>query len=118
VGGIRFDDNFVAASRRTVAWRRIAEARRCITFTASVEIDAVDGAHSTASMCQRGGCEEPSMGDAWHRSCEERRRLEEIPGIGPIVATALVAEVGDWKAFSSGRNLAAWIGLVPKQHAD
>ena len=54
---------------------------------------------------------------AWHRSCEESRRLEEIPGIGPIVATALIAEVGDWKAFSSGRNLAAWIGLVPKQHS-
>jgi transposase len=54
---------------------------------------------------------------AWHRSCEESRRLEEVPGIGPIVATALVAEVGDWKAFSSGRNLAAWIGLVPKQHS-
>ena len=53
---------------------------------------------------------------AWHRSCEASRRLEEIPGIGPIVATALVAEVGDWKAFSSGRSLAAWIGLVPKQH--
>jgi len=33
-----------------------------------------------------------------------------------VVATALVAEVGDWKAFSSGRSLAAWIGLVPKQH--
>jgi transposase len=54
---------------------------------------------------------------AWHRSCEDSRRLEEIPGIGPIIATALVAEVGDWKAFSSGRNLAAWIGLVPKQHS-
>ena len=36
---------------------------------------------------------------AWHRSCEESRRLEEIPGVGPIVATALVAEVGDWTAF-------------------
>jgi transposase len=54
---------------------------------------------------------------AWHRSCEQSRRLEEIPGIGPIVATALVAEIGDWKAFRSGRNLAAWIGLVPKQHS-
>ena len=54
---------------------------------------------------------------AWHRSCEESRRLEEVPGIGPIGATALVAEVGDWKAFSSGRSLAAWIGLVPKQHS-
>ena len=54
---------------------------------------------------------------AWHGSCEASRRLEQIPGIGPIVATALVAEIGDWKAFRSGRNLAAWIGLVPKQHS-
>jgi transposase len=54
---------------------------------------------------------------AWHRSCEESRRLEGIPGVGPIVATALVAEVGAWTAFSSGRNLAAWIGLVPRQHS-
>ena len=54
---------------------------------------------------------------AWHRSCEDSRRLEEIPGVGPIVATALVAEIGDWKQFHSGRNLAAWIGLVPKQHS-
>src|SRR6266700_5478291 len=54
---------------------------------------------------------------AWHRSCEESRRLEEIPGIGPIVATALIAEIGDWGAFRSGRSLAAWIGLVPKQHS-
>jgi Transposase IS116/IS110/IS902 family len=43
--------------------------------------------------------------------------LEEIPGVGPIVATALMAEVGDWKTFSSGRGLAAWIGLVPRQHS-
>jgi transposase len=54
---------------------------------------------------------------AWHRASEESRRLEEIPGVGPIVATALAVEVGDWKAFSSGRSLAAWIGLVPKQHS-
>ena len=51
-----------------------------------------------------------------HRACEASRRLAEIPGIGPIGATALVAEIGDWKTFSSGRNLAAWIGLVRKQH--
>ena len=54
---------------------------------------------------------------AWHRSCEASRQLEEIPGIGPIVATALVAEIGDWKAFDSGRSLAAWIGLVPRQNS-
>jgi len=65
------------------------------------------------------GAEIASIGKsilAWHRSCEASRRLEEIPGIGPLVATALVAEIGDWKAFRSGRGLAAWIGLVPKQH--
>ena len=53
---------------------------------------------------------------ALHRACEASRRLAEIPGIGPVGATALVAEIGDWNAFSSGRSLAAWIGLVPKQH--
>jgi len=53
---------------------------------------------------------------ALHRGCEASRRLAEIPGIGPIAATALVAEIGDWKTFSSGRSLAAWIGLVPKQY--
>jgi len=53
---------------------------------------------------------------ALHRGCEASRRLAEIPGIGPIGATALVAEIGDWKTFSSGRSVAAWIGLVPKQN--
>ncbi len=43
------------------------------------------------------------------------RRLEEIPGIGPIIATALVATISDPSAFKSGREMAAWIGLVPKQ---
>ena len=43
---------------------------------------------------------------ALHRACEASRRLAEIPGIGPVVATALVAEIGDWNSFSSGRSLA------------
>ena len=38
-----------------------------------------------------------------------------MPGIGPVIATALVAAVGDAKAFASGRHLAAWLGLVPRQ---
>src|SRR5947209_10305832 len=54
---------------------------------------------------------------AWHRSSEESRRLEEMRGIGPIVDTALVAEVGDWKVFSSGRSLVGWISVVRSQHA-
>src|SRR6266567_2508915 len=54
---------------------------------------------------------------AWHRSSEASKRLDEIPGVGPALATALVASVADAKAFRSGRNFSAWIGLVPKQHS-
>ena len=54
---------------------------------------------------------------AWHRSDETSRRLRYIPGVGPMLATALVASVADPKAFRSGRNFSAWIGLVPKQHS-
>jgi transposase len=50
-----------------------------------------------------------------HRSNETSKRLESIPGIGVIGATAIVATVPDPKAFRSGRDLAAWIGLVPRQ---
>src|SRR6266702_8101440 len=51
---------------------------------------------------------------AWHRSNETSKRLDEIPGVGPALATALVASVGDARAFRSGREFSAWIGLVPK----
>jgi transposase len=54
---------------------------------------------------------------AWHRSNETSRRLDELPGVGPALATALVASVPDPKAFRSARNFSAWIGLVPKQHS-
>ena len=54
---------------------------------------------------------------AWHRSSELSRRLEEIPGVGPIVATALVGTITDPHAFASGRHMAAWIGLVPQQNS-
>jgi len=54
---------------------------------------------------------------AWHRSNEASKRLDQIPGVGPALATALVATVADPKAFRSGRDFSAWIGLVPKQHS-
>ena len=54
---------------------------------------------------------------AWHRSNEASRRLDRIPGIGPLIATALIASVPNPQAFKSGRDLAAWIGLVPKQNS-
>jgi transposase len=54
---------------------------------------------------------------AWHRSSEVSRRLDDIPGVGPALATALVASVADPQAFRSGRDFSAWIGLVPKQNS-
>jgi transposase len=53
----------------------------------------------------------------WHRSHETSQRLDEVPGVGPALATALVASIADPKAFRSGRDFSAWIGLVPKQHS-
>ena len=52
---------------------------------------------------------------AQHRSSEASKRLESVPGIGVIGATAIAATVPDPKAFRSGRDFAAWIGLVPRQ---
>lgn len=54
---------------------------------------------------------------AWHRESEVSRRLERVPGIGPLTASALVASIGDAKNFDNGRQLAAWLGLVPRQHS-
>jgi transposase len=54
---------------------------------------------------------------AWHRSNELSKRLDKLPGVGPALATALVASVANLKAFRSGRDFSAWIGLVPKQNS-
>ena len=52
---------------------------------------------------------------AWHRSNEESRRLDDIPGVGPALATALVASVADTEAFRSGRDFSAWITASPSR---
>jgi transposase len=54
---------------------------------------------------------------AWHRSNETSKRLDAIPGVGPALATALVASVANPRAFRSGRDFSAWVGLVPKQNS-
>jgi transposase len=54
---------------------------------------------------------------AWHRSNETSKRLDEVPGIGPALATALVASIATPEAFRSGRDFSAWIGLVPTQNS-
>jgi transposase len=45
------------------------------------------------------------------------QRLQQIPGVGPLVATATVAAIGNGSAFVRGRDFAAWLGLVPRQHS-
>ena len=54
---------------------------------------------------------------AWHRESPASLKLAEVPGIGPITATAMVASVGNARDFGNGRQLAAWLGLVPRQHS-
>src|SRR5207247_9332362 len=53
----------------------------------------------------------------WHRGNDASRRLAAIPGIGSLTASALVATAGDGKSFARGRQLAAWLGIVPRQHS-
>lgn len=54
---------------------------------------------------------------AWHRSSEASRRLETIPGVGPITASVIVASIGDGTTFRNARQFAAWLGLVPRQNS-
>jgi transposase len=53
----------------------------------------------------------------WHRQSEASSKLAKVPGIGPITASALIASIGDAKSFDNGRQVAAWLGLVPRQHS-
>ena len=53
----------------------------------------------------------------WHKESELSRKLEAVPGIGPITASAIVATVGTAAEFKNGRQMAAWMGLVPRQHS-
>jgi transposase len=52
----------------------------------------------------------------WAEQSALCRRAATVPGIGPIIATAVVAAVGDGRMFAGGRNMAAWLGLVPRQY--
>lgn len=54
---------------------------------------------------------------AWHRADAASRRLATIPGVGPITASAMAATVSDPSCFRSGREFAAWLGLVPRQNS-
>ena len=53
----------------------------------------------------------------WHRANPTSLKLAKIPGVGPLTASAMVATVGDATNFTNGRQLTAWIGIVPRQHS-
>jgi len=54
---------------------------------------------------------------AWFKTNAVARRLTAIPGVGPVAASLLVMKIPDPHAFETGRDLAAWVGLVPRDHA-
>ena len=81
-------------------------ARTCLKMLAD-QLDLVN----------RQALENDRMVLADARSSEVGRRLMAVPGVGPVLASAMVAAVPDPRAFRSGRNLAAWIGIVPKQNS-
>jgi transposase len=53
----------------------------------------------------------------WHRKNSASQKLAKIPGIGPMTASATVATIGNAQNFKNGRQLAAWLGIVPRQHS-
>jgi hypothetical protein len=53
----------------------------------------------------------------WHVGDAGCTRIRQIPGIGPVVATAIVAAIGNGGAFRKGREFAAWLGIVPRQYS-
>jgi transposase len=84
---------------------RIPGLVRTCLFALAIQLDALDKQIAILNRRLTG----------WHKSNETCKRLDAIPGVGPALATALVASVPDPKAFRSGRDFSAWIGLVPKQ---
>ena len=57
----------------------------------------------------------PRRSNSWHAGSESCRQLMTVPGIGPLIASAMVAAIANGAAFAKGRDFAAWLGLVPKQ---
>lgn len=85
----------------------LPELARCALRLLAGQFVAVDG--------QIGIAERAIL--AWHREQEASRRLASVPGIGPVTASAIVATIGEVGHFRSGRELAAWLGLTPRQHS-
>lgn len=86
---------------------RLPEPARACLYALSIQLDALSQQIAILDKRLNG----------WSRTNETCRRLDVMPGVGPALATALVASIPDPHAFRSGRDFAAWIGLVPKQNS-
>ena len=89
---------------------------------AQVRIDqavpnAVTGGPGAIPLDRGAGCAGRRLDRIDHEAVCLCQRIAAIPGVGAMTATAMVAAVGDAKAFKNGRHLAAWIGLVPRQNS-
>jgi transposase len=92
----------------------LEDAENGLTATARTWLSAL--AEELKALDQRIAATDQQIERAFEAD-EACQRLARLPGIGPLIATALVAAVGDATAFKNGRQFAAWLGLVPRQHS-
>jgi transposase len=86
---------------------KLSSALRLLLAQLKVELEQLDTRVGEAdAVIQKTACEN-----------EARQRLVKIPGIGPVTATAVIAAIGNGAAFRKGRDFAAWIGVVPREHS-
>ena len=101
----------VGALRR--AWATLLERAELPTLAREVFADLAD---RMRALDERIAAYDRRMAQL-ARQTEPAQRLMQVPGVGPVTATALVATVGNAHTFKNGRQLAAWLGLVPRQHS-
>ena len=116
---VLLERGIVVAARDGASWSCISTAltgRRRSCRSARATLRAGRG-HARASGASSTGASRRFDAEfaAQARTDEAARRLTTIPGIGALNATALVAAIGDGRTFARGRDLAAWLGLVPRQ---
>ena len=97
-----------------VLLRKKFTQKQLVIFTANMQtsligMEACSGAHFLGRVLREQGHDVKRV-----RVLQD---LRQIPGIGPLVATAIVAAIGNGAAFRKGRDFASWLGLVPRQHS-
>jgi len=97
---------FVKEAQDAIAAADLSDLARRLFVDLFDELRALDGRLGKLDQTLLSLC----------RTNEACRRLSKLPGVGPVIAPALVAAVDDGRHFRSGRELAAWIGLVPRQY--